>query len=123
MEAREHETIPPVRCYPIPAPLGNHRRTHHDAVLAALRQVPIDAEAARTGLVDKVELPVRCSPRAHDLVEGLEIARDHPLVADLSVAMALGNRDVDRFLVDIQPDEHAPVLHDLPPRVWRCVTP
>ena len=58
--------------------------------------------------------------RPHDLVERLEIARDHPIVADFSVAVTLGDRDVDRFLVDIQPYEHATVPHDLPPRVTSC---
>jgi hypothetical protein len=58
--------------------------------------------------------------RAHDLVERLEIALEHAVVTDFAVAVALGNRDVDRFFVDIQPYEHATVLHDLPPRLWLC---
>src|SRR2546426_4038652 len=53
-------------------------------------------------------------------VERLKIARDHPIVADFAVPMALGDRNVNGFFVDIQPYEHATVPHDLPPRVWRC---
>lgn len=34
--------------------------------------------------------------------------------------MPFCNRDVDRFLVDIEPYEHATVAHDLPPCVARC---
>src|SRR6266850_5387351 len=121
MQPRQHLAISPVRLHAIPAPLGNHRRTHHDAVLASLRQMPIDPEAARPGLVDEVESSVRRAQRAHDLVERLEVARDDPVVADFSLPLTLSNRDVDRFLVDIQPYEHATVPHDLPPRAWCCL--
>jgi hypothetical protein len=123
MEPREHETLPSVGLHAIPAPLGDHRGTHDDAVFPALGQVPIDPEAARAGFVDEVELPVRRAERAHDLVQRLEIARDDPVVADFSIPLTLSNRDVDRFLVDIQPYEHATVPHDLPPRVWLGAKP
>src|SRR5207244_3755881 len=101
-------------------PLGDHRRTHHDAVFAPLREMPIDPEPAGAGLVDEVELPVRRAQRAHDLVERLEVTRDDAVVPDFAVPAPLGDRHVDRFLVDIQPYEHATVPHDLPPRVWCC---
>ena len=35
-----------------------------------------------------------------------KVAPDHTVVADLALAAALSNRDVDRSLVDIQPHEH-----------------
>src|SRR3970040_338892 len=123
MQRGDHLSLPPVGLHPIPAPLGDHRRTHHHARLSAFRQVPIDAEAARTGLVDEVELPVRRTPRAHAFVQRLKIARDDPVVATFSITLPLSDRDVNRFFVDIQPYEHATVLHDLPPRVWLGVTP
>ena len=123
MQPREHLTVPPIRFHAIAAPLRNHRRTHHDAVFAAARQVPIDAEPARAGFIHKVQAPARRAQRAHDLVERLEIARDHAVVADLALAVALRDRHVDRFFVDIQPYEHATVPHDLPPCVWPCATP
>jgi hypothetical protein len=63
-----------------------------------------------------VQASVRRAQRAHDLVERLEIALDHAVVTDLAVTVALGNRHVDRFFVDIQPYEHATFPHDLPPR-------
>ena len=75
------------------------------------------------GLVHEMQLPVRRAQRPDHLVERLEITRDHAVVADLAAAVPLGNRDIDRFLVDIQPYEHATVPHDLPPRVWQGVTP
>ena len=36
-------------------------------------------------------------------------------MADLAVAPLLRERDVDRFLVDIHPHEHATFRHGLPP--------
>src|SRR6202011_1454150 len=107
MQPREHLTIPPIRFHALAAPLRNHRGTHHDAVLAAARQMPMDPEPARPRLVHKVQAPVRRAQRAHDLIERLEIALDHAVVTDLAATVAIGNRDVDRFFVNIQPYEHA----------------
>jgi hypothetical protein len=83
MQPREHETVPSVRLHSIPAPLRDHRRTHGDAVLAALDQVPIDPEAAGAGFVDEVEVPVRCAQGTHDPIERLKVARDYAVMADL----------------------------------------
>ena len=120
MQPREHLTVAAIGFHPIPAALRNHRRTDHDAVFAAVGQVAIDPEPARAGFVHEVQTPVGRAERAHHLVERLEVARDHAVVADFAVALALRDRDVDRFLVDIQPYEHATVPHDLPPCVWPC---
>jgi hypothetical protein len=79
------------------------------------REMPVDAEPARAGLVDEVQPAAECPQRAHHLVERLEVASDHPIVADLTGAARFGDRDVDRFLVDIHPHEHATFRHDLPP--------
>jgi hypothetical protein len=49
------------------------------------------------------------------LGHGFQVPRDHPVVAHLAVSPFLGERDVDRFLVDIHPHEHATFCHDLPP--------
>jgi hypothetical protein len=48
-----------------------------------------------------MESTIRGAQGAHHLVERLEIARDHPIVAHFPVAVPLGDRDIDRFLVDI----------------------
>ena len=82
--------------------------------------MPMDPEPTPSRFVHKVQASARRAQRAHDFVERLEIARDHPIVASFAIPMALGNRDVNRFFVDIQPYEHATVPHDLPPRVWHC---
>jgi len=83
----------------------------------------IDPKPTRAGFVDEMQTAIRRAERAHDLIERLEIALDHAVVPDLAVAVAFRDGYVDRFLVDIQPYEHATVPHDLPPRVWPCVTP
>jgi len=45
----------------------------------------------------------------------MSVDRNHPVVTHLAVSPFLGERDVDRFLVDIHPHEHAPFRHDLTP--------
>ena len=120
MKPREREAVAAIGLHPIPAPLRGHRRTDDDALLAVLGQMSVDAEAARPGFVHEVQRSIRGSQRSYHFVERLEIARDHAVVADFALALAVRDRHVNRFLVDIQPHEHATVLHDRPPRVWRC---
>jgi hypothetical protein len=88
-------------------------------VFPAPGQVAIDPESTGTGLVHEMQLPVAPTQRTNHLVERLEIAGDHAVVADFAAAVTLGDRHVDRFFVDIKPYEHATVPHDLPPRVWQ----
>ena len=75
-------------------------------MLISLWRGPLDPEPARPGFTHDMQKPVGRPERAHHLVERLEIAGDHAVVADLSVPLPLSNRDVDRFLVDIQAYEH-----------------
>jgi hypothetical protein len=56
MQPGERETSAPVRFHPIAAPFRYHRRTHDHAGFPPLRQVPIDSEAARPGLVDNTNM-------------------------------------------------------------------
>ena len=120
MQAREHLTVTAIGLHPIATPLRNHRWADDDAVFTAAGQVTIDPEPTRAGLIHEVQATIWRAQRAHHLVERLEVARDDAVVADFAVALAFRDRDVDRFLVDIQPYEHATVPHDLPPCVWPC---
>jgi hypothetical protein len=115
----EAHTVAAIGFHPIPTPLGHQRGTHDHAVLAAPREMPVDPEAAGPGLVHQVQLPVWPAQRAHDLVERVAVCGNHPIMSDLALPAAVGHREVDRFLVDIHPHEHATVPQDLPPRVWR----
>ena len=118
MQPRQRHAVPPIGLHTIAAAFGHHRRTYDDARLAAVGQIAVDAEAAGARLVHEMQPTIRRPQRAHDLVERFEIARDHPIMAHFAVAVALRDRHVDRFLVDIEAHGHATVLHDLPPRVW-----
>ena len=50
----------------------------------------------RARLIHETQATVPGTQRAHDFVERLEIARDHPVVLDFAVALTLGDRDVNR---------------------------
>jgi len=45
----------------------------------------------------------------------LQVAGDHSVVAHFVVSPLLGERDVDRFFVDIHPHEHVTFRHGPPP--------
>ena len=75
----------------------------------------MDPKPARPGLVDEAEPPVRRLHRAEDFRQRFQVAGNHAVVAYFAVAPLLSQRHVDRFLVDIQPYEHATFCHDLPP--------
>jgi hypothetical protein len=64
-----------------------------------------------------VQNSMRCAQGAHDFRERLEIAGDHAVVPHLTVPSLFGERDIDRFLVDLHPHEHVTFRHDLPPLV------
>ena len=75
----------------------------------------MDPTPTRARLVHKAQAAVWRTQGAHDLREGLEVTDDHPVVAHFTLSALLGDRDIDRFFVHIQADEHATLLHDLPP--------
>ena len=75
----------------------------------------MDPKPARSGFVHEPQSPVRRPQRPDNLGDRLEVARDHPVVSDLAVSSLLRQRDVNRFLMDIHPHEHATFRHGLPP--------
>jgi hypothetical protein len=75
----------------------------------------VEPKPARPGFVHETQPTVRCAQRPDHVGHGLQVAGDHPVAADLAVSPFLGERDIDRFLVDIHPHEHATFRHDLPP--------
>ena len=80
------------------------------AVIEAGRLEEVTLRALRAvGAVLRVTLSV--TPRWKGGEVDRLLDRDHAIVADVAVPMALGNRDINRFFVDIQPYEHATVPH------------
>ena len=75
----------------------------------------MDPKPTRAGLVHEAEPPRRRPQRPQDLGHCLQIAGDHPVVTHFAAAPLFRERDVDRFLVDIHPHEHATFRHGLPP--------
>jgi hypothetical protein len=67
------------------------------------------------GLIHKSQPTIRGPQRPDHFGHRLEITGDRAVVTDLAVSRLFGERDVNRFLVDIHPHEHATFRHGLPP--------
>ena len=115
MQPGQGVAIPPIGLDPIAAPLRHARGIDDDAVFPLGGEIAVDAKPARAGFVHEAQSSVRRPQRPDDLGHRLQVAGDHPVVAHLAVSPLLGERDVDRFLVDIHPHEHATFRHGLPP--------
>jgi hypothetical protein len=109
--------VTPIGLDPIAAPLGHARGIDDDAVLALGGEIPVDPQPAGARFVHEPQPPARRSERPDHFGHGLQVPRDHPVVPDLAGSPLFGDRDVDRFLVDIHPHEHATFRHGLPPLV------
>ncbi len=115
MRSGERLAVAAIRLDPPRAGFRNPRGTDDHAVFAVAGQIPLEAEPARASLVHEVQPTVGCSQRPHQLAHRLEVAGDAAVVAHLGLPSRLGHRHVDRFLVDIQPHEHATFRHAPPP--------
>jgi len=82
--------------------------------MANIDKVPVGA-MLWAGLIHEAQSAARRPQHAEHLGDCFQIAGDHPVVSDLAVSPFLGERDVDRFLVDIHPHEHVTFRHGLPP--------
>jgi len=115
MQPRQGVAIVPVGLDPIAAPFRHARRIDDDALLALGRQVPMNPKSAGTRLIHEAQPSIRGAECLHHLRQRLELTRNPAVPAHLAVSPLFGQRDVDRFLVDIHPHEHATFRHDLPP--------
>ena len=100
---------------PIPTPLRHARGIDDHAVFPLPGEIAVDPKPTWAGLIHEAQPAARRPQRADDLGHRFQIARDHSVVSDLAVPPFLGERHVDRFLVDIHPHEHATFRHGLPP--------
>ena len=114
MQPGQGVAIPPVGLDPVAAPRRHARGIDDDAILPLAGEKAVDAEAARARFVHDTPSSIRCAQRSDDLGHCLQVAGNHPVAAYLAVSPLLGERDVDRFLVDIHPHEHATFRHGLP---------
>jgi hypothetical protein len=115
MEPGEGVAIAPVGLDAIAASLGHARRIDDHAVLTLRGQEAMNPKAAGPGFVDEAQPPGRRPQGLEQLRQRLKIARHPAVVPHLAVPPILRERDVDRFLVDIHPHEHATFRHGLPP--------
>ena len=114
---RPRQTVP-ARA-PQTAQRGNHEKTIAQLKTGlAFHTVPTMREPANVAdLGDETPGGDTRDPtqRLDDLRHRLQVAGDHPVMAHFAVSPLLGERDVDRFVVDIHPQEHATFRHGLPP--------
>ena len=115
MQPGQGVAISSIRLDPIAAPFRHARGIDDDAVLPLSSEIAVDPEPTRAGFVHEAQ-PARPRPqRPDECGHGRQVTGDHPVVAHLAVSPLLGERDVDRFLVDIHPYKHATFRHGLPP--------
>ena len=115
MQPGQGVAVPPIGLDPIAAPFRHARGIDDDAVFPLGGEIAVDAKPTRAGLIHEAQPSVRRPQRSDHLGHGLQVAGDHPVVAHFAASPLLRDRDVDRFLVDIHPHEHATFRHDLPP--------
>jgi hypothetical protein len=80
----------------------------------------VDLEAARAGFVNEPQLAILAPQPTDQLRHRLEIAADRTEVPHLARSAFLGDRHVDRILVDIETYVGVSLFHGLPPSAWLC---
>ena len=115
MQPSQGVAVPPIRLDPVAAAFRHARGIDHDTVFPLGREIAVEAKSARAGFVHEAQSARRCPQRPDDLGHRLQVAGDHPVVPHFAGSPLVGERNIDRFFVDIHPHEHATFRHDLPP--------
>jgi hypothetical protein len=109
-QARQREGVAPVGLHPVAGPARDQRGRHHRAVVAQRGDLPVQAVAARAGLVADPEPAVLLAEPLDQAPHGLRLVGDLTMEPHRALAAGLGHRDRDPGLVRIQPDAHRPML-------------
>jgi hypothetical protein len=118
MEFGQRDGIAAVGLHPIACLHRDERGGEDHAVVTQLDELPVDAVAAGAGLIAEM----RRSPLAAQLLgqfaDAIGAVGDRAPVAHFTASFPTRDRDRDRRLVDIQPDEHG-ILHPVSPPFMR----
>lgn len=110
-ETRQLLGIANVILDPFARRLRRPARCHNAAGAAEPGQLPVQAIAAGTGLVDKRRPPMAFLQLPHQLADGKRIIVDLAVATDLSAALGLRQRNHDRALVHIEAHEDIWTVH------------
>ena len=102
VELGQHHRVAAIGLHPVARLDRDQRRSHHNAIMAATGQQPVQPITTRAGLVAEAQAtPPFAQPR-RQLHQNLGTILENPDLANLAAATALGNRYTDRRLVHVQ---------------------
>jgi hypothetical protein len=115
-QAGQLDGIAPVGLDPFPWPSRCQRGRHHRARDPACCEVPVEGIPARPGLVHHLHARYRTPQARQCRIQRRQVPADPADVANLATS-SIRRRNLDRFLVNVQPDvQSGTVAHGLPPR-------
>jgi hypothetical protein len=102
MQLGEVDRIPRVGLDPIPRLVRDQRRSHDDAAMPGQGQLPLNAIAARSGLITEPKLAPSARQFRRQSVQGRRLVRDLAVLAHVVPPGRLGKRNRDRLLVHVK---------------------
>lgn len=109
------DRIPPVGLDAVTGLARDQRRSDHGTSVPALGQLPLNAVAARAGLITKPQLAAAAAESCSQRLQGNWGVRDLSMLAHFPPLARLGHRDRDRILVNIQADVGDKLFQDPSP--------
>ena len=91
------------------------RRSNHDASVPCRAQLPLNAVAARSGLVAKPQSTSATRQLCHQRLQGSRSIRDLAMLAHVTPNAGLGENHHNRVLVHIQTNLRDRLFHDPSP--------
>ena len=104
MQLGEIDRIPPVGLDPISRLAWDQRRSHDDATMPSEGRLPLNAIAARSGLITEPKLAPSARQFRRQSVQGRRRVRDLAILAHVLARARLSKRDRDRVLVNVKAD-------------------
>ena len=118
MEFRQHERIAAVGLHPLASLHRDERGGHDHAVMPEFGEMPVEAIAARTGLIAEVQQTPVGAQLIGKLADMICAVGDRAPVAHFAAASSMRDCHRNRRLVDIQPDKYG-ILHLVSPPFMR----
>ncbi len=111
----EVDRIPPVGLDAVTGLARDQRRSDDDTSMPALGQLPLNAVAARPGLITEPQFAPAATELCRQRLQRSRCVRDLPMLAHFPPVAHFGNRDRDRILVHIQADVGDKLFQDPSP--------